>query len=72
MSVNPLSKNAPVELNICTLTFANGADVAAFVTVPPMRPPSASAKFIPDVVEPTVTAIGVPVVTLQLTHVMLL
>ena len=55
----------PLELKICTFTFAIGADVPASVTVPEIAPPCASAKFIPEVVVPAVTATGVPVVTVQ-------
>jgi hypothetical protein len=36
------------------------------VIVPEIRPPSASAKLMPLVVEPAVTVIGVPDVTVQL------
>ena len=62
-----LAIKGPVESNICTVTLASGAVVAASVTAPLMRPPATSAKFIPDVVAPAVTVIGVPVVTLQFT-----
>ena len=43
-----------------TVTFANGADVAALVTVPVIVPAASSAKSLPVVVVPAVTAIGVP------------
>ena len=42
------------------------------MTVPEIRPPCASAKFIPDVVAPVVTVIGVPDVGMHGAHVMLL
>ena len=46
------------------------APVAAFVTVPVILPPGASAKSILSVVAPRLTAIGVPLLGSQPTQVM--
>ena len=55
-----------------TSMLARGAEVEESVMVPEMRPPSVSAKFIPVVVAPAVTRMGVPDVTSQAVHTALL
>ena len=51
---------------------SSGAIVVASVTVPEIRPPSVSEKFIPVVILPAVTAMGVPEVWLHVMQSMLL
>ena len=47
----------------CTATLARGRDVVASVTLPVITAALSSSKSIPVVVEPDVTAMGVPMET---------
>jgi hypothetical protein len=60
-----LVRKVPVALYTWTVTPERGAAVAALVTRPEIRPPRVSAKSMAEVVAPAVTAMGVPVVTVQ-------